>query len=150
MGFFALEEGLVKFREWLPNAMSVYLMGDMNNWSRKDSQWELSREEYGYFSIVVPRERLSPGMKVKLHIVTRDCQVLEKVPAQIRGTHQNEDKSYDGVYLDVFSSFPWEPHSLPSPGALKIYECHIGMAGVEERVHSFNEFTRDMLPRIKA
>ena len=32
--------------------------------------------------------------------------------------------------------------------ALKIYETHIGMAGIEPRVHTFNEFTDNVLPRI--
>lgn len=72
---------MVKFREWLPNGMSVYLMGDMNNWVRLDKNWQLTREDFGYFSLVIPRERLTPGTKVKLHIVTKDCQVLEKIPA---------------------------------------------------------------------
>jgi 1,4-alpha-glucan branching enzyme len=33
---------------------------------------------------------------------------------------------------------------------LLIYEAHIGMAGEEERVHTYNEFREEMLPRIKA
>ena len=32
---------------------------------------------------------------------------------------------------------------------LLIYEAHIGMAGEEERVHTYNEFREKMLPRIK-
>lgn len=31
----------------------------------------------------------------------------------------------------------------------KIYECHIGMAGIEPRVHSYKEFTQNVLPRVK-
>jgi 1,4-alpha-glucan branching enzyme len=31
---------------------------------------------------------------------------------------------------------------------MKIYEVHIGMAGIEERVHTFKEFTLEILPRI--
>lgn len=31
-----------------------------------------------------------------------------------------------------------------------IYEAHVGMAGEEERVHTYNEFREQMLPRIKA
>lgn len=36
----------------------------------------------------------------------------------------------------------------PKHRCLKIYEVHIGMSGVEERVHTFKEFTRDVLPRV--
>ena len=31
-----------------------------------------------------------------------------------------------------------------------IYEAHIGMAGEEERVHTYNEFRKNILPKIKA
>jgi len=31
---------------------------------------------------------------------------------------------------------------------MKIYEVHIGMAGIEERVHTFKEFTKFVLPRV--
>ena len=29
-------------------------------------------------------------------------------------------------------------------------KCHIGMAGIESRVHSFKEFTKNVLPRVKS
>ncbi len=31
---------------------------------------------------------------------------------------------------------------------MKIYEVHIGMAGIEGKVHSYNEFTQNVLPRV--
>lgn len=34
--------------------------------------------------------------------------------------------------------------------AIKIYETHIGMAGIDPKVHTFSEFTHDVLPRIRS
>ncbi len=34
--------------------------------------------------------------------------------------------------------------------SLRIYEAHVGMASAEEKVGSYAEFTRDVLPRVKA
>jgi len=32
---------------------------------------------------------------------------------------------------------------------MKIYEVHVGMAGVEPCVHTYAEFTKNVLPRVK-
>src|SRR5205085_3383435 len=33
-------------------------------------------------------------------------------------------------------------------GALRVYEAHVGMSSIEPKVSTFNEFTRNVLPRI--
>ena len=47
-------------------------------------------------------------------------------------------------------SFRFAHHFIPTKEAPIIYESHVGMAGEEPRVHTFNEFRYEMLPRIKA
>lgn len=32
---------------------------------------------------------------------------------------------------------------------LKVYETHIGMSGIEPKVHTFTEFKNDVIPRVK-
>jgi len=58
----------------------------------------------------------------------------------------------------IFNAQVWDPPSpfewkngkkSPVNEAPLIYEAHIGMSGEEERVHTFNEFRTDILPRIK-
>ena len=40
-------------------------------------------------------------------------------------------------------------HARPEKSrCLKIYEVHVGMAGIEPRVHTFKEFTNTVLPRV--
>ena len=55
---------------------------------------------------------------------------------------------FDGVFLNE----PFYKFQHPKPkrlGRLKIYETHIGMAGKEERLHTYSEFAEKVLPRVK-
>ncbi|KAL1567005.1 1,4-alpha-glucan-branching enzyme 3, chloroplastic/amyloplastic [Salvia divinorum] len=47
------------------------------------------------------------------------------------------------------SAYKWK-HKHPSkPKSLRIYECHVGISGVEPRVSTFNEFTENVLVHVK-
>ena len=60
-------------------------------------------------------------------------------------------------YTKIFNAQVWAPEAYvwkntktrQSKEAPLIYEAHIGMAGESERVHTYNEFRTDILPRIK-
>ena len=73
----------------------------------------------------------------------------ERIPAWTRRVVQ------DPVSL-IFSAQVWEPanpyrfkHKVKPPSQpLFIYECHIGMATEEERIGTYDEFRRLVLPRI--
>jgi 1,4-alpha-glucan branching enzyme len=41
-----------------------------------------------------------------------------------------------------------DPAADPAASGLRIYEAHVGMSGVGERVSSYAEFARDVLPRV--
>ncbi len=62
----------------------------------------------------------------------------------------------DSKIFNAKAWFPAEPYEWKHKsfrGIVEpplIYEAHIGMAGEEERVHTYNEFRENMLPRIKA
>merc|ERR1719343_1519786 len=58
---------------------------------------------------------------------------------------------YDAV---LHSPPPEEKYEMvhkgpPRPRAPRIYECHVGMSSEEEKVGTFREFARDVLPRAK-
>ena len=46
---------MLVFREWLPNAEEVYLIGDFNGWSRWNVDYRLECRDYGYHEIVLDR-----------------------------------------------------------------------------------------------
>jgi hypothetical protein len=35
------------------------------------------------------------------------------------------------------------------PTSLRIYECHVGISSVEEKVNTYNDFAENVLPRIQ-
>ena len=58
------------FREWLPGAQDVYLLGDFNGWQR--TSLRLDRNPEGVWSIFLPdamyAERLTHGSLYKIHV----------------------------------------------------------------------------------
>ena len=139
----------VWYREWAPGAEYLALIGEFNGWDRGADP--LTRGEFGVWSRFFPDDvyagRLTHGSKVKVHVASGPMQ-MDRIPVYIRRVTQEPDRSFVGVYWS-----PPEPYrfrnGLPTPAAaLRIYESHVGMATEQERVGTYAEFTRDVLPRI--
>ncbi|EGR30526.1 hypothetical protein IMG5_129790 [Ichthyophthirius multifiliis] len=149
---FNIEHGNLVYREYAPGAKEVYLFGEFNNWDRR--QYGLTKDAFGNWEIKLPfgqngESPISHGSRIKVHVLTANNEWVDRIPVWIKRLYQDDNtKIFDGVY---WSKIDYKfNHPRPSKKhALKIYECHIGMAGVDERVHNFQEFRRDVLPRIK-
>lgn len=134
------------YREWVPAARELSLIGDFNGWDR--GAHPLTRDEHGVWSVFVPGG-IPHGSRVKVRVVT-DGGEMDRIPAYIRRAVQDPE-----TY--AFSGQHWEPehayqfrHSTPRLTAgLRIYEAHVGMAQEEERVGTYQEFTHRILPRIR-
>jgi len=154
LGFNETEEG-VWFREWAPGAKEVYLMGDFNNWERK--QYPLKKDQYGTWEIFIPRNQdksypIPHKSKVKIHILNAHHEWVDKIPAWITYAVQNEQTlAYDGAYISQQEEhrYKWKHPQPTAVRAPRIYETHIGMSSSEAKIASYKEFTRDVLPRIK-
>ncbi|GAB6011918.1 alpha amylase C-terminal domain-containing protein [Viscerimonas tarda] len=138
------------FRDWAPNATEIYLIGTFNGW-QKSEDYKLSRIENGNWEIELPLDALQHGDLFKL-LVCWGSGSGERVPAWSRRVVQDENTK-------IFSAQVWDPEKpyvfkkkkfKPDTSPLLIYECHIGMAGEEERVGTYAEFRLNILPRIKA
>eukprot|EP00451_Oxyrrhis_marina_P028816 CAMPEP_0204361538 /NCGR_PEP_ID=MMETSP0469-20131031/38889_1 /ASSEMBLY_ACC=CAM_ASM_000384 /TAXON_ID=2969 /ORGANISM="Oxyrrhis marina" /LENGTH=1306 /DNA_ID=CAMNT_0051349943 /DNA_START=36 /DNA_END=3956 /DNA_ORIENTATION=+ len=142
------------FTEWLPSARAAALVGEFNGWDPDATPLEPG--EFGRWSVRLRDTeggpRIAHGSKLKLRIQCPDGSWVDRIPAWIRYSIQNpETNLFDGVH--------WMPeekdtyvlqHPRPRrPESLRIYEAHVGMAGIEERVATYNEFTDVVLPRIK-
>jgi 1,4-alpha-glucan branching enzyme len=147
-GLHRTAEGWV-LREWAPNATAIHLIGTFNDW-REDERWRMSAIGDGVWEIVLPEEMLRHGDLVKL-LVKWDGGQGERIPAWIRRVVQDEETK-------IFSAQVWSPERAyqfrhrdfrPDTSPLLIYECHIGMASAEEKVGTYDEFRRNVLPRIK-
>lgn len=135
------------FREWAPNALEIYLIGDFNNWEVQ-SKYALLRSENGIWEIKLPLSDLKHGDLYKLW-VKWDDGAGERIPAYSRRVIQDQVSK-------IFSAQVWDPEVLykwkhrikkPIKNPL-IYECHIGMASEEEGVATYNNFTKNVLPYI--
>lgn len=152
-GLHRTEAGWV-FRELAPNASRVTLIGEFSGW-RAEARYDLVSSEGGVWEIVLPKESLAHGMLYKLLVEWREGGAEhrgERLPAYARRVVQDPQTL-------IFSAQVWEPAEpyqwnnsnfvFPEEPPL-IYEAHVGMAGEAPRLHSYREFTVDVLPRIKA
>lgn len=146
-GLHLTKEGWV-LREWAPNATDIYLIGTFNGW-QKHMDFRFTRLENGVWEIILPEEVLRHGDLYKL-LVEWDGGCGERIPAWCRRVVQ-DDKT------KIFSAQVWNPENYyvfknkkfkPNTSPLLIYECHIGMASKEEKVGTYDEFRKYILPRV--
>jgi len=139
----------IVFREWAPNATSIFLIGSFNNWEEKQEYALKKINREGDWEIVLPSETINHGDLYKLS-VHWDGGKGERIPSYAKTLVQDEETK-------IFSCRHWQPHNnfewqYPDfePGFNKpiIYECHIGMSSEEEKIASFSEFRQNVLPRI--
>ena len=144
-------------REWAPNATAIYLIGDCNGW-QKDEAYRLQPTENGVWEVTLAEDMLKHEQLYKL-LVEWQGGCGERIPSYARRVVQDP-------VTKLFSAQVWEPKeqlAYPQPlpkgkgvrakrrkagDPLFIYECHIGMSSEEEKVNSYDEFRRDVLPRI--
>jgi len=145
-------QGGVWYREWAPEAHQLTLTGDFNGWDRRSHP--LDRREEGVWTLFVPDvagvNALAHGSLVKVHVRSA-IGAMDRIPLYARRVVQD-------AQTKDFSAQIWLPPSPyrfahPQPTlerGLRIYEAHVGMATEEYKVGSFEEFARDLVPRVKA
>jgi 1,4-alpha-glucan branching enzyme len=139
------------FREWAPNAVAIYLIGDMTNWQEK-KRFALERiNGEGVWEIRLPADAMGHEDLYRLRIHWPGGQG-DRIPAYSRRVVQDPDTL-------IFNAQVWFPRSpyiwkctdfQSSKDAVLVYEAHIGMAQEDEKISSFREFTLRTLPRIVA
>ena len=137
------------FREWAPNALAVYLVGDFNDW-QIDEEYSLERKFYGNWEITLPLRKLKHGQKYKLYLKWEGGEAY-RLPAYGNRMVQNEEtKVFDAEIWAPAHPYEWiTPDFKPNFNNPIIYEAHVGMSSEQPKVSSFNEFTATVLPRIK-
>ncbi|MDR0742923.1 MAG: alpha amylase C-terminal domain-containing protein [Tannerella sp.] len=136
------------FCEWAPNATAIYLIGTFNNWE-KNENYRLIKTENGNWEILLPEVSIHHLDLYKL-LVEWEGGYGERIPAWCRRVVQDEQTK-------IFSAQVWEPEKTytfgnenfnPQTSPLLIYECHIGMASQDEKTGTYEEFRKNILPRI--
>jgi 1,4-alpha-glucan branching enzyme len=143
----------VWYREWAPAAHHLSLIGDFNGWNKQSNP--MARDQYGVWSVFLPDDtyatKLVHGSLVKVFVAASN-QSMDRIPAYIRRVVQDRHShEFAGQYWSPPEPFKFR-HRSPGrhgiKGGLRIYEAHIGMAQEEGKVGSYEEFTRNVLPRV--
>ncbi len=147
-GLHRTETGWI-FREWAPNATQIFIIGSFSDWKSKD-EYQLSREEHGVWTIEFTDELLTNGDLYKL-LIRWEGGEGERIPAYAnRVVQDDETKLYSAQVWESIEEFKWTDNDFtPDSSVPLIYEAHVGMSSQDEKVSSYLEFTRDILPRIK-
>ena len=137
------------FREWAPNATAIYLIGDFNNWEETE-KYKLTRiTDSGNWEIKLPAKAMKHLDLYKMKVYWDGGQG-ERIPAWCQRVVQDDETK-------IFSAQVWDPDKpynfkkqkfRPKRNPLLIYECHIGMAQDAEKVGTYEEFRKNVLPRV--
>ena len=137
------------FREWAPNATSIYITGTFTGWKER-TEFKLKKLNIdGDWEIIIPSDAFKHKDLFKLS-VHWDGGMGERIPSYATRVIQDD-------ITKIFCAQVWYPsspyeykHSDSSPSCTNpiIYEAHIGMATSEEKTGTYSEFTEHVLPVI--
>ncbi|HPS12213.1 MAG TPA: alpha amylase C-terminal domain-containing protein [Prolixibacteraceae bacterium] len=142
-------DGKWHLREWLPNATSVYMIGTFSNW-QEEEHFRMNPDGNGNWEVILEGNQLNHGDLYALSVHWNGGSG-KRIPAWChRVVQDNNTYIFNAQVWDPPCPFEWKNgKQSPLNESPLIYEAHIGMSGEEERVHTYNEFRTDILPRIK-
>ncbi|GAB4849627.1 1,4-alpha-glucan-branching enzyme 3, chloroplastic/amyloplastic [Ancistrocladus abbreviatus] len=91
------------------------------------------------------------GSKYRVYFNTPDGP-LERVPAWASYVLPDVDgKEFCAVHWEPppDCAYKWKNKPPQPPKSLRVYECHVGISGLEPKASTFNEFRNKILPHIK-
>jgi 1,4-alpha-glucan branching enzyme len=143
------ENGQWVIRDWAPNATTIYLTGQFNDWQEKP-EYALQRVETGDWELRLPDKMMKHGDLFAFSVHWQGGQG-KRIPAWANRVVQDENtKIFNAQVWAPEEVYRWKKASFKrKKEAPLIYEGHIGMAGEEPRVHTYNEFRTDILPRVR-
>jgi 1,4-alpha-glucan branching enzyme len=137
-------------REWAPNATHIYLIGSFNDWEEK-KEFAFHPLQHGIWELKMKEDALRHGdlYALSLHWA---LDFGKRIPAWAKYVIQDpETNMFNACIWHPDEPYQWNNNKFHGRGEPPlIYEAHTGMAGEEERVHTYNEFREKMLPRIKS
>ncbi|KAI7124309.1 1,4-alpha-glucan-branching, partial [Hortaea werneckii] len=138
-GFTVAPDHTITYREWAPNALRAYLIGDFNGWNR-DSH-EMKRDPYGVWEISLPPVNGQPAIphdsKVKISmVVPNDHARAERIPAWIKRVTQDLNVSpvYDARFWNPPQQYKFKNPRPPKPQSARVYEAHVGISSPDPKV----------------
>ena len=145
-GLHRAEDGWV-FREWAPQATSMWLVGDFSDWQVSDT-FRLNRlPGRDVWELRLPADRLRHGQCYRLEMAWEGGRG-ERIPAYARRVVQDPGTLLFAAQVWDPPPYVWRVPSFTVPKRVPlIYETHIGMAQDKLGVGSFDDFREKVLPR---
>jgi 1,4-alpha-glucan branching enzyme len=137
------------FREWAPNAKLIYLTGTFTDWQERHD-FKLQRiNDHGDWEILLDLKVIKHGDLYKLSIHWEGGKG-ERIPSYaIRVSQDEKTKIFSAQVWHPPVKYKWLLDDFKIPASVPmIYEAHIGMATVEEKIGTYHEFTENVLPLI--
>ncbi|QDT09261.1 alpha-amylase family glycosyl hydrolase [Planctomycetes bacterium K23_9] len=126
----------VAFRVWAPNADSVSVVGDFNDW--KQDVTPLEREDGGNWYVDV--SDATPGQRYKFHLTNGDS-AFDHIDPRVREVTNSVG---EGIIHDP--DFDWQDDSfaMPAWNEIVIYETHIGTfnRSDDDTVGTFDDYQK--------
>ena len=135
MGAIALDRGIA-FRVWAPNADSVSVVGDFNDW--QSSANSMNREDGGCWFAVI--ENAAIGQQYKYEIKNGD-RTFSRVDPRVREVTNSVG---NGIIHDPNFDWQGDAYEMPNWNELVIYETHIGTfhRDGKEQVGTFEDYVK--------
>ncbi|CVK98512.1 probable branching enzyme (be1) [Fusarium mangiferae] len=154
-GFNVDADNNIIYREWAPNATAAFLIGDFNNWDR--NAHPMTKNDFGVFEITISAQDGQPAIphlsKVKISLNLPNGEHVDRLPAWIKYVTQDLSVSpaYDAHFWNPPASetYKFKNARPKKPASVRVYEAHVGISSPDQRVATYKEFTKNMLPRIK-
>jgi 1,4-alpha-glucan branching enzyme len=146
-GLHQLQEGWV-FREWAPNAVEIWLVGDFSDWKVRD-QFKLTRlPGRDVWELYMPKDAVQHGQFYRLEMCWKGGRG-ERIPAYARRVVQDKDSLLLAAQVWNPPEYKWQVSDFKVPASgLIIYEAHVGMAQEEPEIGTYLKFRDKILPRI--
>lgn len=140
-GFHKIGSGYV-YREYAPNAKRLFLVGDFNDWNGENT--ELKNIGNGVFEARIDKD--ISGSRVKVRVVAENFEAY-KIP--MFATFVTRDEHNDMAATVFESGYTFKTNNFRPDKNLLIYEAHVGMATEREGIGTYEEFRKEVLPKIK-
>jgi len=148
--FFGLHRGKKGwiFREWAPNASGINLIGPFCGWDNSKGI-PLDRGDHGVWQADIPDGTLNHGDLYRLYVHWPGGEG-NRIPAYARRVVQDDATK-------IFNAQVWAPEKPyqwknPDPETRNrialVYETHVGMAQERDGIGTYDEFRKNILPRI--
>ncbi|MCE5346987.1 MAG: alpha amylase C-terminal domain-containing protein [Bacteroidales bacterium] len=137
------------FREWAPNAKSIYITGIFTGWREKKDFLLKRINTYGDWEIVLPLDAIKHGDLYKLSVHWEGGSG-ERIPSYAsRVVQDDKTKIFTAQVWYPEEPYKWNIDDFNTEyTAPVIYEAHIGMATSLEKTGTYREFTENVLPLI--